>query len=149
MNDKNSAIVSIAIACGSFLLLHNLDLISAAAAQTATTQVSAQRSETFATLTSAQLAAMLQKKDFFFVNVHIPYAGEIKSTDAFIAYDKIAANLDKLPTDKSANIVLYCQSGRMSETAARDLTRLGYSQVSHLAGGMIDWQKSGYQVIQK
>ena len=149
MNQKNVAIVSIAIACGGFLLLHSAGPVSAATAQPATMQTSAQRSETFGTLTSAQLAAMLQKKDFFFVNVHVPYAGEIKNTDAFIAYDKIADNLAKLPADKDAKIVLYCRSGHMSSLAARELTRLGYSQVSHLGGGMVDWKKNGYEIIQK
>jgi rhodanese-related sulfurtransferase len=103
----------------------------------------------FTTLTSTQLAAMLQKKDFFFVNVHTPYEGEIKSTDAFIVFDKIAANLDKLPADKNAKIVLYCRSGRMSEIAARELASLGYTQVSHLSGGMIDWKKNGYEIVEK
>ncbi len=103
----------------------------------------------FTTLTSSQLAAMLEKKDFFFVNVHTSYEGEIKNTDTFIVFDKIADNLDKLPKDKDAKIVLYCRSGRMSEIAARELTRLGFSQVSHLVGGMIDWKKSGYEIIEK
>ena len=103
----------------------------------------------FATLTSSQLAAMLEKKDFFLVNVHTPYEGEIKNTDAFIAFDKVADNLDKLPKDRTARIVLYCRSGRMSEIAAQELVQLGFSQVSHLSGGMIDWKKSGYEVIQK
>ncbi|MHA6644450.1 rhodanese-like domain-containing protein [Mesorhizobium sp. A623] len=103
----------------------------------------------FTTLTSLQLAVMLEKKDFFFVNVHTPYQGEIKNTDAFIVFDKIADNLDKLPKDKSAKIVLYCQSGRMSEIAAQELTKLGFTQVSHLSGGMIAWKKSGYEVIDK
>uniref|UniRef100_UPI0037045629 rhodanese-like domain-containing protein n=1 Tax=Mesorhizobium atlanticum TaxID=2233532 RepID=UPI0037045629 len=103
----------------------------------------------FTTLTSVQLAAMLEKKDFFFVNVHTPYEGEIKDTDAFIVFDKIADNLDKLPKDRSAKIVLYCRSGRMSEIAARKLTQLGFSQVSHLSGGMIDWKQSGYEIIEK
>jgi rhodanese-related sulfurtransferase len=101
------------------------------------------------TLTSFQLAAMLEKKDFFFVNVHTPYEGEIKNTDAFIVFDRIADNLDKLPKDKAAKIVLYCRSGRMSEIAARELTQLGFSQVSHLSGGMIDWKKSGYEIVEK
>ena len=61
----------------------------------------------FATLTSSQLAAMLEKKDFFFVNVHTPYEGEIKNTDAFIAFDKVADNLDKLPKDRTARNCLY------------------------------------------
>ncbi|QND64633.1 rhodanese-like domain-containing protein [Mesorhizobium loti] len=103
----------------------------------------------FTTLTSFQLAALLEKKDFFFVNVHTPYEGEIKNTDAFIVFDKIADNLDKLPKDRTAKIILYCRSGRMSEIAARELTQLGFSQVSHLSGGMIDWKKSGYEIVEK
>ena len=100
-------------------------------------------------LTNLQLAAMLGQKDFFLVNVHIPYEGEIKDTDAFIAYDSIADNVDKLPPDKNAKIVVYCRSGGMSAIAARELIRLGFTQVSDLAGGMIDWEKSGYKIIAK
>lgn len=103
----------------------------------------------FTTLTSAQLSTILKQKDFFFVNVHIPYEGEIKSTDAFIPYDKITDNLDKLPKNKNAKIVLYCQSGRMSEIAARELIQLGYTQVSHLSGGMVDWKNNGYKIIEE
>ena len=102
-----------------------------------------------AKLTDLQLAAMLAQKDFFLVNVHIPYEGEIKDTDAFIVYDSIADNLDKLPQDKNAKIVVYCRSGGMSAIAARELVRLGFTQVSDLAGGMIDWEKSGYKTITK
>jgi rhodanese-related sulfurtransferase len=102
-----------------------------------------------AKLTDLQLAAMLAQKDFFLVNVHIPYEGEIKDTDAFIAYDSIADNLDKLPQDKTAKIVVYCRSGRMSAIAARELVRLGFTHVSDLTGGMIDWESSGYEIITK
>lgn len=100
-------------------------------------------------LTGLQLAAMLEQKNFFLVNVHIPYEGEIRDTDAFIAYDSIADNLDKLPPDKNAKIIVYCRSGGMSAIAARELVRLGFTQVSDLAGGMIDWEKSGYKIIAK
>ena len=102
-----------------------------------------------AKLTDVQLAAMLAQKDFFLVNVHIPYEGEIEDTDAFIAYDSIADNVDKLPQDKNAKIVVYCRSGGMSAIAARELVRLGFTQVSDLAGGMIDWEKNGYKIIAK
>jgi rhodanese-related sulfurtransferase len=115
----------------------------------AATQTLGQDEIKVTTVTSAQLAKMLRQKDFFFVNVHTPYEGEIKNTDAFIVFDKIADNLDKLPKDKTAKIVLYCRSGRMSEIAARELMLLGYSQVSHLSGGMNDWKKSGYEIIEK
>lgn len=100
-------------------------------------------------ISSQQLSAMLSNKDFFFANVHTPYEGEIENTDAFIPYDQITANLDKLPKDKNAKIVLYCRSGRMSAIAAGELANLGYTNVSHLAGGMIDWEKNGYAIIKK
>ena len=106
-------------------------------------------SNSFTTITSAQLSTMLKQKDFFFANVHIPYEGEIKDSDAFIPYDKITDNLDKLPKDKTAKIVLYCQSGRMSEIAEKELVSLGYTQVSHLSGGMIDWKNNAYEIIER
>ena len=103
----------------------------------------------FATLNSAQLATMLQDKTFFFVNVHIPYEGEIDGTDANIAFNTIGENLDKLPQDASAEIVLYCQSGRMSEIAAETLSGLGYTNVAHVAGGMIGWRNNGGEIVFK
>lgn len=95
-------------------------------------------------ITSDQLKTMLQNKDFYFVNVHIPYEGEIEKTDAFIAFDQIGKNLNKLPKDKNAKIVLYCKSGRMSAIAAKRLTDLGYSNIYNHLLGMHDWQSKGY-----
>lgn len=122
---------------------------AAAAGESRKMVLVAQHAAAFARITSAQLASMLLRKDFLLVNVHIPYEGEIAGTDAFIPYDKITDNLDKLPKDISAKIVLYCRSGHMSEIAARELARLGYIRVSDLAGGMINWKKSGHDVIER
>ena len=99
-------------------------------------------------ITSSQLKARLEQKDFFLVNVHVPYEGEIERTDAFIAYDDIVDNLENLPNDKDAKIVVYCRSGAMSALAAQELLRLGYRQVSDLKGGMIEWARNGYKIIE-
>jgi rhodanese-related sulfurtransferase len=94
-------------------------------------------------ITPATLNALLSKKDFFLVNVHIPYQGEIALTDAFIPFDQTKASLDKYPPDKSVKIVVYCRSGSMSDIAARELVRQGYTNVFNLDGGMNEWEKQG------
>lgn len=103
----------------------------------------------YKTITSKDLNEMIANKDFFLVNVHTPYAGEIEKTDANIAYDTIGNNLDKLPVDKNAKIVVYCRSGSMSKTAAETLASLGYTNIYNQVGGMIDWEKQGYTLINK
>ena len=92
---------------------------------------------------AAQLKVMLDKKDFAFINVHIPYEGEIAKTDAFVPYNNIEKNLDKLPADKNAKVVLYCRSGRMSTLAAETLVRLGYTNVWNVEGGTVAWETLG------
>lgn len=100
-------------------------------------------------ITVQQLDDMLQHKDFVFVNTHIPYEGEIAGTDLFLPYDQIAGLTDQLPADKSARIVLYCRSGRMSTIAAETLVALGYDNVYELDGGMVEWENSGYPLEHK
>lgn len=96
-----------------------------------------------------QLYQMLQQKDFWLVNVHIPYEGELPQTDLFVPYNEIEKDLDKLPSDKSAKIVLYCKSGRMSAIAAETMVKLGFTNVWNLKQGMIDWKAKGYPLPQK
>ncbi|MBI3176442.1 MAG: rhodanese-like domain-containing protein [Chloroflexi bacterium] len=87
--------------------------------------------------------------DFFFVNTHTPYEGEIEETDAFIAYDETAQLLSEYPADKSAEVVLYCRSGRMSAIAAAELAKAGYANVWNLDGGMAAWEQAGYKLVSK
>ncbi len=100
-------------------------------------------------ITAAQLSSILEHKDFLLVNVHIPYEGEIPQTDLFVPYNAIEENLSKFPKDMGAKIVLYCRSGSMSAIAARELVKLGFSNVSNLTGGMVEWEKQGYELIRK
>jgi phage shock protein E len=102
----------------------------------------------YVNVSPAELNTMLKNKDFLFINVHIPFAGNIADTDLSIPYDQVIAleNLAQLPVDKNAKIVLYCRSGRMSEIAAKELVSLGYTNIWNLDGGMVGWEQAGYKI---
>ena len=97
-------------------------------------------------LSPKELNTVLKDKDFVFINVHFPFAGNIAGTDLSIPYNEIQQNLSQLPAEKDAKIVLYCSSGRMSQIAAEELISLGYTNVWNLKGGMIDWEKEGFEL---
>lgn len=106
---------------------------------------------TYTNITPEELNAMLANKDFVFVNVHIPFEGQIANTDLFIPYDQIteSPNLAQLPQDKNAKIFMYCQSGRMSTIAAQEFVKLGYTNILNLDGGMIAWEEAGFTIESK
>lgn len=103
-------------------------------------------SNSYANIPVVQLKSMLENKDFLLINVHIPYAGEIPGTDLFIPYNEMQTNLFQLPEDRGAKIVLYCAMGPMSETAAKTLTELGYTNISTVDGGMMAWKGQNYEL---
>ena len=138
------------------LLLLTIGLVSCRAPAPTPVPTPALRTETvsvdggsYTNTDPAGLASMLKDKDFVLINVHIPYAGEIESTDLFIPFDDIPSHLGELPADKSAKMVLYCRSGSMSDLAARDLVKLGYTNVWNLDGGMNGWSEAGFPVLRK
>lgn len=100
-------------------------------------------------ITSAQLTEMLENKDFLFVNVHIPYEGEIPETDRFVPYNEIEQNLSEFPENKGAKIVFYCRSGSMSSIAAKTLVSLGFTNVWNLDGGIVEWERQGYELLHR
>ena len=100
-------------------------------------------------VTVTELQGMLGNKDFPFVNVHIPFEGDLPDTDLSIPFDEIQNHLDQLPADKDAKIVLYCRSGRMSSIAAETLVGLGYTNVYNLEGGFNAWQRAGLPMVGK
>ena len=117
---------------------------AAAEAGLKTRTVAVEGSGRYTDVSATVLARMLEKKNVLLVNVHIPFEGEIAGTDLAFPFNKVEANLARLPADKSARVILYCRSGRMSDIAARALVKLGFTDVWNLDGGMIAWQEAGY-----
>ncbi len=97
-------------------------------------------------------AEMLMKempmKDFNLINVHIPYEGDIPGTDASIPYNMIGDFMDQYP-DKEQTLVLYCKSGPMSASAAKELAALGYTNIIELKGGFNAWKRAGGDMMMR
>jgi phage shock protein E len=98
----------------------------------------------YTNISPEELKAMLEKKDFFLVDVHVPNEGKMPDLDARIPYDQIAQELDQLPQDKGEKIVLTCMSDSMSTMASATLADMGYTNVFNLAGGFNAWRAKGY-----
>lgn len=100
-------------------------------------------------LAPAELANMLEAKDFTLVNVHVPYEGELPDTDAFVPFDRINEESAGIPSDKEAKLVLYCRTGRMSREALGTLAEAGYTNLYQLEGGFEAWEAAGYELLQR
>jgi len=93
-----------------------------------------------------EFATLAKDKNAFLVDVHTPEQTHIPDTDAVIPFDQIEDNKDKLPTDKSTPILVYCRSGSMSAKASAEITALGYTTVYDLEGGTNAYKESNVSV---
>jgi rhodanese-related sulfurtransferase len=57
-----------------------------------------------------------------------------------VPYDELATRIAELPTTKSREIVVHCQSGRRAQLAEATLHEAGYSNVRDLSGHWKQWQ---------
>jgi rhodanese-related sulfurtransferase len=71
---------------------------------------------------------------------HVPAAGVVPAT---ALPDAISA----LVPDRSTRVVLYCGMGRRSADAAKGLTRIGYTRVSIIDGGIAAWRDRGLPLM--
>lgn len=69
-------------------------------------------------------------------SIHIPIS----------ALSKRVSELEKF---KNKKILAYCRSGARSNTACRTLNKLGFENVSNLAGGILSWTNANLPVSKK
>lgn len=100
---------------------------------------------------------MVENGDVFVLDVrtpaefnssHIKGATLIPVSNAFgssLSSDRLLeARIVEIPKKK---ILVYCRTGRRSDTASTMLVNAGYSQVYNLAGGITSWIDAGYPVV--
>jgi len=100
---------------------------------------------------------MIEKGDVFVLDVrtpdefnssHIKGATLIPVSNAFgsnLSSDSLLkARIDEVPKKK---ILVYCRTGRRSDTASTMLVNAGYSPVYNMVGGITAWIDAGYPVV--
>lgn len=69
-------------------------------------------------------------------------SGHIENA-VLLPVNEIPSKAEGVLTDKDAKILVYCRSGNRSATAAKDLIKMGYTNVYDF-GGIIDWP---YEIV--
>lgn len=95
------------------------------------------------------VAEAAQKRDegAFILDVRQPEEwNEFHIPDAtLIPLDQLPDRLSEVPKDRE--VVVVCRSGGRSATGRDILRDAGYSTVSSMAGGMIEWQQEGFPTV--
>ena len=80
-------------------------------------------------------------------SVSIPYK-EKSAKDVNFDGKLDSFDVAKLPTDKSAKIVMYCNAGECwkSYKAAKTAIQSGYKSIHWFRGGIPEWKAKGYPV---
>ena len=77
------------------------------------------------------------REDWEFAEGHIPDA-------LWIPLGEIPQRVNEIPKDKT--VVAVCRSGNRSSRATAFLRQNGFDNVHNMLGGMIAWEKSGYEI---
>lgn len=145
----NKTTIALIIAASSILAISYVYTKSTSKKSSSSDTQSQSEAPTYQNISADELKAVLDTdKDIFLVDVHTPEQEHIKNTDAFIPFDEITENGDKLPQNKDTEIVVYCRSGNMSVYASEKLLEMGYTNIKNLVGGTKAWNAKGYDVDQ-
>ena len=75
-------------------------------------------------------------------------AGHIEAAK-FIPLSQFQDLYTKTLTNKDAEVIIQCRSGKRSLNACMMLMGEGFSNLTNLEGGILGWQANGYEVVTK
>lgn len=105
----------------------------------------------FQNLTAAELARLIGREQVVLIDVREPdeFRGEHIKGAQHIPLGSLPAKLTDLEKHKADQVLLYCRSGNRSSAAASMMVKAGFTNVGHLAGGIMAWKAENYPVTRK
>lgn len=140
--NKKTIIIIVVIALGLGLIW----IPSSKSMQNKVSETSASTDNVVKRISSQEFTSLANDKNTFVIDVHTPEQTHIPGTNAVIPFDRIQENQDKLPSDKSTPILVYCRSGSMSAKASQEIAALGYTTVYDLEGGTNAYKENNVSV---
>jgi len=108
------------------------------------------RQEKYAEVSAADAATIIATRTPLILDVRTP--GEFKrgrlKDSVLIPVQVLQQNLDKLAAYKDREILVYCATGNRSTVASKILIDNGFSRITNLRYGIVDWYKKKYPIIQ-
>ena len=100
------------------------------------------------TITSKQLKEMINKNEIILVDVREPIEYEAEHIEGAMLIPLAELDRSKLSNIVDKTIVLYCRSGKRSESAYEKIKNyeLKHNYYS-LKGGILAWKEDGYETI--
>jgi rhodanese-related sulfurtransferase len=100
--------------------------------------------KTIHTINATTLKQLIDQNTVNLVDVREPseFAGEHIEGANLVSLSTF--DPQKVPFDTNKTLILYCQSSNRSYQAAQKLIHYGYSEVTHLQGGLNEWKQKGY-----
>jgi rhodanese-related sulfurtransferase len=96
------------------------------------------------TIDATTLKQLIDQNSVNLVDVREPseFAGERLEGATLVSLSTF--DPQKIPFDTNKTLVLYCQTSNRSTQAAQKLLNAGYSEITHLQGGLNEWKQQGY-----
>jgi len=99
--------------------------------------------------TVADVKAKLDRGErFYFVDVREDneFAVDHAKGALHLGRGILERDIETVIPDKHAEIVLYCGGGYRSALAAENLSKMGYTNVTSMDGGIRVWREAGYSI---
>lgn len=94
---------------------------------------------------SADEAVRLYNQDALVLDVRTEaeYRGGFIGEAQNISSGELASKINSLASRKDEPVLVYCQSGARSASAAKLLVKNGFTKVYNLSGGIMTWKSAG------
>ncbi len=104
---------------------------------------------TYQEVTSAQAAELIATLKPVIVDVRTPreyQSGHLKGAQ-LIPVQEFQRRVGELAPHKNAPVFVYCRTGNRSTVAAKVLVDQGFSKVINLRYGIVEWQRTGHEIV--